>query len=174
MTLNFYNNNEDAVVFPKTTNRDNLTFTATGKLKDDTTMEHPVFILEYDPDIKNSNYVHSDDFARYYFILNVTFSQQRMFVECEEDYLNSFADDILELEAYVSRMSINQTGGGTSSESYVPNILLPDDYVPVQVNRIIRVTGQGDTTMNNFGSIDGGEADPGAWIMLINGGRPAS
>ena len=167
MTVNFYNNAEDEVVFPKSPT---ATFSANGTLKDDTTMKNPVLVLAYNSNINNSNYFYLSDFNRFYFIDDVTFSQQRMFVTGRCDVLQSFASDILNLTAYVGRESIQTTGSGSSGEKNVlPNILLPDNFVPVQVDRLIKETGQNDTQNSNYASIDP-RADDGSWVLLVNGG----
>ena len=168
--VTFYNVSEPSNTIPKTIGPSNRQFEANCELKENTSMKNPVFILEYNPLISNSNYFYSHDFQRYYFITNVTFSQQRMFVEGEVDPLQSFASDILDLTCYVARESVQTIGAASESEAQVlPNILLPDNFVPIQVNRAIRETGDGDTGMNNFKEVDSA-ADKGTWVMLINGG----
>ena len=171
MTINFYNSSEDVNVFPKSPT---ATFSASGVLKDDTSMTNPVIVLEYNPEISNSNYFYLSDFERFYYITGVEFSQKRMFVTGKVDVLNSFASDILNLDAYVARECIQTIGSGSSGEKQVlPNILLPDNFVPVQVDRIVKVTGQNDAQNTNFASIDP-RADDGSWVLLVNGGPMSS
>lgn len=168
--VTFYNVSEPSNTIPKHIAPDNRQFEATCELKEDTSMKNPTFILDYNSSISTSNYFYSHDFQRYYFITNVTFSHQRMFVTGEVDPLQSFANDILNLPCYVARESVQTIGSASESEAQVlPNILLPDNFVPIQVNRAIRETGDGDTSMNNFAEIDSA-ADKGTWVMLINGG----
>lgn len=162
MTASFYNVSDDRNVFPKSLGTALFTV-SNGIIKDDCSIENPVLVLDYNLNIKNCNYFYLDDYARYYFITDITTSQRRMFVTGEVDVLHTFRNDILNLDAYIARCS----------DSTKSNMLLPDNFVPVQVDRVIREVGENCTDMNNFEPIDGNEVDRGSWVLLVNGGNVA-
>ncbi len=63
-------------------------------LKEDTDLMQPVIILENSAQVQQANYVYLDDFGRYYYIEDKTFSHQRMYLSLRVDVLMSFAAGI--------------------------------------------------------------------------------
>lgn len=86
----------------------NKSITALGSalpcsFKDNTTMENPVIILSpgsYNPDC---NYGYLSDTGRYYYVVDVTYSQQRIEVQLKVDVLKSFASQIRGCSAIADR-----------------------------------------------------------------------
>lgn len=86
----------------------NLTFITSKNcmLKDDTSIYKPTLIVDYDKELFTANYIYIAETKRYYFIDNITLSQQRMFIECSEtDVLMSFKNDLLSISATLERQS---------------------------------------------------------------------
>ena len=69
-TLTFYKISDDPLVINKTLGTAVKTLTNV-KIKDSTDILNPVFILRYDANIFTANYLHFDDFSRFYFIENI-------------------------------------------------------------------------------------------------------
>lgn len=100
----------------------NKSITALGSalpcsFKDNTTMENPVIFLSpgaYDPDC---NYGYLSDTGRYYYVVDVTYSQQRIEVQLKVDVLKSFADEIKAAKCIALRSS-NQYNSYLNDERY--------------------------------------------------------
>ena len=74
--------------------------------KDDTNMINPTLIFTSNV-VANVNYIWLEDMQRYYFVRNRTYSQQRVYVECEVDVLSTYKDEIRQQNAIVSRNEFN-------------------------------------------------------------------
>ena len=102
MTINTYINTSDDRTLNKT-----LTVVESlvnCVLKDDTEMIRPTIILSKSTD-QSFNYVYIPTFDRYYFVRSKTYSQQRYYIECEVDVLQSFSSDIESLKVIANRSS---------------------------------------------------------------------
>ena len=73
--------------------------------KDDTTMESPAVIISSDAYSAACNYVYLDDTSRYYYVTDVTFSQQRCILQLKVDVLMSFAAEIKLSKCIAARSS---------------------------------------------------------------------
>lgn len=115
MIATFYENLSDNRVVDKDlrTMKDNIPII----LKDDTDILKPTFILQYDEDILNSNYIYVTELKRYYYVENITLSQKRMYVTASVDVLNTYKDDILNLKAVVKRQE-NRYNTYLNDENY--------------------------------------------------------
>lgn len=115
MIANFYENLSDNRVVDKDlrTMKSNIPII----LKDDTDILKPTFILQYDEDILNSNYIYVTELKRYYYIENITLSQKRMYITASVDVLNTYKDDILNLKAVVKRQE-NRYNTYLNDENY--------------------------------------------------------
>ena len=69
-------------------------------LKDDTDLIRPTLIFNYHL-VPNVNYIWLSEVARYYYVRNRTYSQERIYVHCEEDVLYTYRN---ELKKYVDRV----------------------------------------------------------------------
>ena len=73
--------------------------------KDDTTMENPAVIISPDAYSAACNYVYLDDTSRFYYVTDVTFSQQRCILHLKVDVLMSFAAEIKLSKCIAARSS---------------------------------------------------------------------
>ena len=86
-------------------------------LKDDTDILNPTFILQTDNDIINSNYIYVSELKRYYYIEDITLSQNRIIVTAKVDVLNTYKDDILNLKVILKRQE-NKYNTYLNDENY--------------------------------------------------------
>ena len=103
MQIKFYKIKDDKRALVKTLNSSTLQATLTGNIKRDTSIIDPVFEVSYSADVFTSNYIHVPAFGRYYFINNITASQQRLYISCHVDVLMSYHDQIDALECVIER-----------------------------------------------------------------------
>ena len=73
--------------------------------KDNTTMENPAVIISPDAYSAACNYVYLDDTSRFYYVTDVTFSQQRCILQLKVDVLMSFAAEIKLSKCIAARSS---------------------------------------------------------------------
>lgn len=84
-------------------------------LKNDVSVINPTLILAYTENILGSNYCFIPKFSRYYFIDEIVpITADRCIVKCRVDVLESFKDNILDLECI-----INKQKGVESSNLYI-------------------------------------------------------
>lgn len=95
------------------------------EFKQDESRLNPTLILQHNANIEGANYCSIN--GRYYYITDVTFSQQRVILTLHEDVLMSHASDILKLGVIVDR----QTNEG--------NPYLKDPEMPVEAKRNVQV-----------------------------------
>ena len=93
-------------------------------LKDDTNMINPVIIVSGSL-APSYNYVYLTDFNRYYYVRDITYSQQRYYIALEVDVLMSFKAAINDLEVIANR----------SSSRF--NVYQPDNSIPFLQRNII-------------------------------------
>lgn len=94
-------------------------------LKEDTTLERPVIILENSAQVQQANYVYIDEFGRFYYVEDKTYSHQRMYIQLRVDSLSSFASYIRNCDCVAAR----------SSNKY--NMYLDDNqYARLQYNEV--------------------------------------
>lgn len=101
----------------------------TGTLRESTNVTDPIFkvtTLTHD-EISKINYAYVPEFKRYYFVKQITYVKKDLYeVNCHVDVLESFKDDILNLNCRIGR----QTG------EY--NLLLSDNEIHIrQDNRVV-------------------------------------
>ena len=104
--------------------------------KDDESREDPRLILSYNSHISEANYVLLND--HYYYIMGMTYSQQRIILQLHEDVLMTYKDKILGLGVILDR----QENEG--------NPYLKDGEMPVEAKRSVQckifTTGFSDYT----------------------------
>lgn len=93
-------------------------------LKDDTNLINPVIIVSGSL-APSYNYVYITEFNRYYYVRDITYSQQRYYIALEVDVLMSFNAAIKDLEVIANR----------SSSRF--NVYQPDNSIPFLQNNII-------------------------------------
>ena len=100
----YYNKSDNRVIHKTITQVGN---TMTVLLKDNTEIVSPTIILSIDANSLAFNYVYLEDLRRYYYVTNITLSQQRMYVELKVDVLMSFANEIM-LQSVILERQENQ------------------------------------------------------------------
>lgn len=102
MTITTYSNASEEHVLDKDITKINENVSVV--LKDDTNVLTPTLITSQN--ISHTfNYIYISDFNRYYYVKNITYSQQRFYIECSVDVLMSFNTDIKSLELIANRSS---------------------------------------------------------------------
>ena len=96
----------------------------TAMFKDDTNMLNPTIIISSLMS-KNFNYVYISDTDRYYYVNDMTYSQQRTFINLSVDVLMSFNSEIKALNVIANR-----------SSSYY-NVYQKDDTIPFENRNVI-------------------------------------
>lgn len=163
MILKFYKCNDDPLVINKTLGSVVATLSDVT-IKDSTNIINPVFILRYNSNIFSANYLHSDDFSRYYFIENIVVEQQRIFVYCKVDVLYTYRTDILKTTCYVERQSKYSEDDDT-----VANRFLPDGQVPIETRPNLYLAGDNVEQKINWSRVTSDK--DGDFVMLIGGGK---
>lgn len=74
------------------------------EIKENSNIINPTIILSRERNI-NFNYVYMTAYNRYYYVRNVTFSQQRYYIDLEVDVLMSFNTNIKKLDVIANRSS---------------------------------------------------------------------
>lgn len=92
--------------------------------KDDESREDPRLILSYNSHIEEANYVEFNN--HYYYIMGMTYSQQRIILQLHEDVLMTYRDKILNLGVILDR----QENEG--------NPYLKDSEMPVEAKRSVQ------------------------------------
>ena len=102
MTITTYSNASEEHVLDKDITKINDQVSVV--LKDDTNVLNPTLITSQN--ISHTfNYIYISDFDRYYYVKNITYSQQRFYIECAVDVLMSFNSDIKGLNVIANRSS---------------------------------------------------------------------
>lgn len=90
-------------------------------------------ILKLESVVMDKNYVYIPDFKRYYFVKTVeTINGMHTLLYCAVDVLMSYADEIKELDAYISR------------NEFDANFLLNDSSMPLLAEKKLVVKGFGE------------------------------
>ena len=92
--------------------------------KDDESREDPRLILTYNSHIEEANYVEFNN--HYYYIMGMTYSQQRIILQLHEDVLMTYRDKILNLGVILDR------------QENVGNPYLKDSEIPVEAKRSVQ------------------------------------
>lgn len=100
MNAYLYNNRSDNnVVVKNLVNSDQITI----HMKEDCSIVNPTIYISRNINMKNKNYLYIPDCHRYYYITNITSSQQRYIVECKSDVLMSFKEQFKKNKVVVDR-----------------------------------------------------------------------
>ena len=141
----YYNHSENNVI-----NKDIASaHLFSGTLKDETSITNPVIMIESDATIINYNYARIPDFARYYFITDITsvrYGLWRVTMRC--DVLESFADDILASTCILDHSTDTGTNEYLNSETWVSTVRDKTDII----------------------KFSGGLSDSGEYILITAGG----
>lgn len=105
MLVSFYSNKSDNRYINKSIT---LIHSNIGcELKDDTNLLTPTLILTNLSNLDNINYVYIPDFNRYYYVTDIEFAQQRIYISLKCDVLMSFKNDILKCRCIIERQENN-------------------------------------------------------------------
>lgn len=143
MTITTYSNASEEHVLNKDITKINENISVI--LKDDTNVLSPTLITSQNISHK-FNYIYISEFDRYYYVKNITYSQQRFYIECAVDVLMSFNTEIKDLNVIANR-----------SSSYY-NVYQKDDTIPFENRNVI--------STQNFPSGFNSQA----LILAVNGG----
>lgn len=152
MTVTLYNITDDPRKLTKTLPQTSKTYNTVDAL-DIVSVVNPTLIISYDGDYIDCNYCYVKEFGRYYFCKTSVDTGGRLVLTCTVDPLMSFADDIKECQACITRNE--HTGIG-----YVV-----DNKLPVDPNRF---TYYGDPLpLNGLNSLNDGTDKN--YLVIING-----
>ena len=118
-TITLYKMTQDKKVVNKVLNAADIIANLTASFKDESTITDPVIEVAYGTDYLKANYLYISDFGRYYFIQQTIVSEQRVIYVCHVDVLKSYASQIGNMKALISR----------SEQNY--NMYLNDKYFKV-------------------------------------------
>ena len=124
--------------------------TYTCKFKSDCSIMKPELELNYESNVFTANYCYIPEFKRYYYITDITVSQQRIFVKCKVDVLMSYADEIYNMSGYYKR----------SNKVANTNTYLVDNKYEIQNNRFPAIRNFNRNTFADQGTDDG-------WILAV-------
>ena len=102
MTITTYSNASEEHVLDKSLTKINENVSVI--LKDDSNVVSPTLITSQNIS-HNFNYIYISEFNRYYYVKNITYSQQRFYIDCAVDVLMSFNADIKSLNVIANRSS---------------------------------------------------------------------
>lgn len=169
MTVQFYNTSDDTRVINKTLD-DEIEIKGI-RFKDDTNILQPILDLAYDERLFSKNYCHIGLLHRYYFIKDITTTNNRLYVHCEVDVLKTYESAIKSTNAFVVRQGRTSISEDDKAD-VLANALIPDDTYPVQANRVVSIIGENDPENGNFGKLwnDDDASKKPTLVLLINGG----
>lgn len=125
MTITLYKCRDDKRVVDKTLPSDTK-IDITAVIKADTDILNPVLELSYDSSIISSgyNYMYIPSWKRYYFITDISFSMQRMFISGKVDVLTTYATEIKNLTGIVLRQQAKK-----NADMYLPDFIFAQEAV---------------------------------------------
>lgn len=159
MTLKFYKYSGD----PKRMGKEigDAVIELQGKLKEDTSMFSPTFIVNTNAKFKDTNkpnYLFTVDFNKYYFVRDVQPNTDgTCSVICEEDVMMTFKDQLKDVSFVIERIS------GNNVNPYLQDTSMPVDVRPHQ--KIYEFDG------NGFSNLD---SAPAHFILHCAGGPGTS
>ena len=133
-------------------------------LIDDTSLMNPVFKLEIGSNPIGKNYCYVSDFNRYYFITDITSSQNFWYISCKCDVLASFKTEIGSQSHYVLRSA--SASDGLISDTIYPTTVETaayQDYVDTGYSDplaysggncyVLGIVGYKDDVVSQFGAL---------------------
>ena len=132
-------------------------------LIDETSLMNPVFKLEIGSNPIGKNYCYVSDFNRYYFITDITSSQNFWYISCKCDVLASFKTEIGSQSHYVLRSASSYDG--LISDTIYPTTIETAGYInyaddgkdPLKWSSghcfVLGIVGNTDDTTAQFGAI---------------------
>ena len=71
--------------------------------KEDTSFTNPTFIITGNYALKDINYVYIPDMSRYYYVKDIRYSKQRIYLDCHTDVIMSFKQRLRDCKAIIKR-----------------------------------------------------------------------
>lgn len=99
-----YNNKSDSRYLNK-----NITqiHRVTIYFKDNTKQTNPIFKLSGDYSLENINYIYVEDLNKYYYVEDVEYSKQYIYLYCHVDVLMTYRENLKKLNAIIKRNEYN-------------------------------------------------------------------
>lgn len=88
VSITFYHNSADARVVDKSSQITSIK-TVSANFIDEVSILNPTLVMRYDADIFTSNYLYISTLDRYYYITDITTSNNKLFIQCKCDVLMS-------------------------------------------------------------------------------------
>lgn len=88
VSITFYHNSADARVVDKSSQITSIK-TVSANFLDEVSILNPTLVMRYDADIFTSNYLYISTLDRYYYITDITTSNNKLFINCKCDVLMS-------------------------------------------------------------------------------------
>lgn len=147
----YHNASDNRVLYKNLTTKVTL---SNVKFKDDSSIMEPTLIISStsSANIFASNYCKIEDFGnRYYYITDISVSQQYIIVKCKVDPLSSFASEVLNMRGYIKRT--NKIDKNKGRNSYIND----KKYV---------ITNNKFPAVRNFSKIPLGYDGPNGWVLV--------
>lgn len=150
MNVKLYINSSD----PRASQK-NLTLKATlnnVQLTEQTSMENPSFLLDYNVTYLSCNYVYCAEFGRYYFITGREIRNgNQIILNCHVDVRVSFRSQIMQSDIIADRSSSN-------GDAYVPdNMVTIRDSITTYIRKVSTTPFEGAGGSNNYVLTIGGK-----------------
>lgn len=129
MIIYLYKMTEDSRVVKKFLGPANLIAELSAEIKADTSIQDPEIITTYGENYLTANYMHIPAFGRYYYINNITVSEQRIIISAHVDVLKSFYDGVKDNKVIVKRSQ-------TKDDYY---LYLDDPYFMTSAKDVVEV-----------------------------------
>lgn len=137
MNIRLYNISDNPNKVQKSADKDGGTLIENVRFKDNDSLNvlNPTLILNIDDDISRCvkfNYLYIPKTTRFYYITNISTEGALIYIETRVDVLNSFANDILSSEQYISRSENKQ------------NKMIVDNLLPIHSDHLFNIEPFGD------------------------------
>lgn len=116
MTVKFFKVSDDPRVLDKNVSTATVTLN-TVRIKGDCSILSPVLETAYSANLITCNYMYIQEWARYYYIDDMTVSAQRIYIKAHVDVLKTYAADIKGCTAIIRRQE--RTGAGSKTNLYL-------------------------------------------------------
>lgn len=116
MTVKFFKVSDDPRLLDKNVSSATVTLN-TVRIKGDCSILSPVLETAYSADLITCNYMYIQEWARYYYIDDMTVSAQRIYIKAHVDVLKTYAADIKGCTAIIRRQE--RTGAGSKTNLYL-------------------------------------------------------
>lgn len=173
MKITFYKCSADKIIFDKTNYNTQKGSSLNVKYKENTDLLRPIILVKpsdiMDKDINYIRVMHDESDVtdtttvdRYYFVNEITFSQQYVILHCEVDVLMTFKDEIAKLSGIVER------------NAFLWNMYLTDTKLKCFNLQRIQTFPWTDASGNAKGFFDGSGNKTASYVLTMSGGGDES